>query len=169
MFYGFAIVLKIRKQKTAKKIQKSAESDPLWNHNNLIDMVREVYPQIQEAWTMRELKNVAHLVTLSFIQKHQPILNGYKQRNIINVLDSITVEDIVITSIKDDNDNSKDLFKVYLKGKMRDFLTHEKGFTQLMNKQSNINNFEDLFIFVRNNNSWLLHDIINEPTGFDIR
>lgn len=168
MFRGFRILILARRQRTNKKLDHASKKDSFWNKEKMIQLVHDVYPQIQAAWTQRELKTVSHLVSLHFIQKYQPLLNSYKLRKIINVLDCIKIDTVSIIKIIDDTDNNKDQFRAYIKGEMRDYFANEKGFAQLTQANSATDQFEDIFIFIRKDQTWLLDDIINDPSSFEL-
>lgn len=153
------------RKRTKKTIGKSRKFDAFWNEQNMRDHIRKIFPQIQQAWTDRDLSKISHLTTLDFINSQNSILKDYKRRKLINVVEDISIDRIRITDIHDDEDNSKDKFAAFIQGKMKDYLMPENADRAEYSKNTERVLFEDLYIFRRKADQWKLDKIINNPSG----
>lgn len=167
--FGFAVLVRKNNKKTKAKIASSKKFDAFWDEQKMQEHVRDIFPKVQSAWMSRELKDVSELVTPRFISTFQPMLNNYKKRQLVNVIDNVRIEQIKIVDIHDDRDNNKDGFTAYIKGEMRDYLVRESGgFTSIMGDDTS-DEFEDLYVFRRKDNRWLLDHIVNDPGSSDFK
>lgn len=167
--FGFALLVRKNNKKTKAKINNSKKFDTFWDEQKMQEHVKEVFPKIQSAWMSRELRDVSEFVTPKFIGTFQPMLNNYKKRQLVNVIDNVRIDRIDIVDIYDDADNNKDGFTAYIKGEMRDYLVRESGgFTTIMDNDGT-DEFEDLYVFRRKDNRWLLDHIVNDPGSSDFK
>jgi len=168
-FFAFSLLLVRSRQKARKKLEHAQTFDQFWNEEKMKNHVREIFPKIQSAWMSRELITVSDIVTPKFIGTYQPLLNHYKRKKMLNIIDQVSIEKINIVDVHDDQDNTKDRFAAYIKGSMVDYLAHEsQGITGTI-AHAGIEGFEDLYIFKRKENTWLLDHIVNEPETRDFK
>lgn len=150
-------------KRNKKKIEKRKTLDGFWDHDKIIDYSKDIYVEVQTHWSGGSLKDIETKLTPSLFRQQQSILKRYKKRKLYNRVEDITIEKAGIIYFDDYIDNSKDLVAVLIEGEMKDFFGLRED-AKLYEKEK----FRDAFVFLRNGNGLLLHEIINEPDKYEI-
>lgn len=162
MMLGVFYMLKYSKiremnKKTKSNLKIAYDKDDFWSEKELKGKVKEVYFIIQKAWSKQDLDTLKLYLTDCLYQQWAIKIEWQKYRHEQNVLTHIRLLSKDLILLYDDEDNSKDYFWVAIEGYMHDS-------TVVDNEVINVNNetFIEYWKFVRNSNSILLDDILQE-------
>ena len=82
------------------------------------------------------------------------------------MLENINLLSVMVTSVEDYADNSRDTFSAVIKGRMTDYHINEKNKSVFRGDPNKTENFEEIWRYIRVNNAWLL-DEIDQSVGSD--
>ena len=100
------------------------EHDPRFGMSEFLAYARNVYMEIQTAWSKRDLKSVYHLLDENLYDQSEKQVQQFIDDKIINALKSISILSAYATSYKTDAKN--EIITVYLCAKMRDYQYEEE-------------------------------------------
>lgn len=151
-----------RKSKRARQlISQIGSRDVLWNYDEMIDLARDVFVKMQNAWMERNMDLVKDIVTERLYQEYQKELNWQKVKHEQNIIEDIEIKRTEIIGIEDHEGKNNDMFTVYIKGKMVDYTVSDKTGRIYENKAKSKTVFVDLYYFLRRDDKWLLDKIDN--------
>ncbi|HLP11355.1 MAG TPA: TIM44-like domain-containing protein [Flavobacteriales bacterium] len=159
---GYVFYARIERKKIKTRIKQSKKFDSIWNHNKLKSHAESIFTKVQHAWMDRDLAEIDHLLSKSFIKQHTPLLQKYTKQQIKNVVAAVSLTDVRILEVHDDADDTKDAYAVHFQGWMKDFLAHENSNISELVENAELVFFKDLYIFRRNGSRWILDEIIND-------
>lgn len=162
----FAIFLHLRKRAAKKVLQVAREE--IWKLDYLEQTAQKAFYSFQNAWMERDLLSVSKLVTYNLYLTHNEELQGMKARSEKNVLENVSIRSIHIIACKDYLENAKDSFSAYIKGSMTDYTINEKTGKVIKGSKSAVRKFTDMYVFTRDENTWLLNRVVNEPELYEI-
>ncbi len=150
---------KIRKmnKETKSNLKNAYDKDDFWSERELKGKVKEVYFIIQKAWSKQDLDTLKLYLTDRLYQQWSIKIEWQKYRHEQNVLTHLRLLSKDLILLNDDEDDTKDYFWVAIEGYMHDS-------TVVDDEVVNFNNetFIEYWKFVRNDNSILLDDILQE-------
>ena len=85
-----------------------------------------------------------------------------------NVLQSINLTEAKIVNVFDYMDNSKDCFWVYIQGAMIDYVVNDQTGARISGNSSKPEGFAELWKIVRGKTGWVLDEIKQDATVFDL-
>jgi hypothetical protein len=100
-----------------------------------------------------------NIVTERLYDFYQPILDRQLRAGMHNHIDKVDIRKIEIVGITDFKDDALDEFTAYIYGTMVDLMVRD---TQSIIKAESAIIFEDLYHFVRYENTWLLSRITSD-------
>ncbi|MFZ5554154.1 MAG: TIM44-like domain-containing protein [Bacteroidota bacterium] len=165
-FFGLRWMIRKKSRKAKKIIEISETEDPVWNHDNTLKHVHDVFMKMQDAWMSQNMNKVDGIATKYLRRKYTDMLEQQKIYGIYNYLNKIKIDEIKIVGAIDSGDNNKDRFTAYIKGEMVDMLVKRKG--EII-KEKEKEEFEDLYYFIRKNNKWVVENIINEVDIWELK
>lgn len=171
LFFAVALTgvlfLNVIRSKTAKKhLKKASSADAFWDEDKMKKHASEVFHMVQEAWSTNDLSGIFHLVTNDFFVHYQHFLSRYSKMNLKNKVTDIEISSVRIVKVTDKDDNNKDSFVVYITGNLIDYLVNTKTGIIIDGDSNSKGPFEDIYVFFRRNDQWLLNQIINDPGHF---
>ena len=168
--YSIIVSLKLeRRRNSVTKLTKQLEkTDRMWNYRKMIARVEITFFKVQEAWMERNQDLAKEFMSDRIYQKHrlqtdEMITNGTK-----NMLAKMNIEEKMIISVSDYNDNSEDSFSVYIKGSMVDYTIDDKTNALISGDNTNPEVFKEIWVFIREKNNWVLDDIDQNVSIGDI-
>jgi hypothetical protein len=167
--YVFILTSKLKKKSNEVKAltEKISASDEMWNHRHLMSTTRLVFMQVQKAWAERNQELVKDVMTKNIYEKHKAQTDEMIASGKKNILEQIKISQIVIISISDYKDNSKDSFSAYIDASMIDYTIDEKTEKVLSGDNSEAHSFSEIWTFLREDNKWKL-DEISTDTSFSV-
>jgi hypothetical protein len=164
--YVFILNSKLKKKTNEVKAltEKISVSDSLWNHRHLMSTTRLVFMQVQKAWAERNQKLVKDVMTKKIYEKHKAQTDEMIAAGKKNILEQIKISRIVIISISDYKDNSKDSFSAYIDASMIDYTIDEKTSEVLSGDNSDPHSFSEIWTFLREDDNWKLDEISTDTS-----
>jgi hypothetical protein len=159
--------LKKKSQEVKTLTDKISKGDELWNHRHLLSTSRLVFMRVQKAWMERNQDLVKDVITNKIYEKHKAKTDEMIAKGTQNILKDIKISEIVIISVSDYKDNSKDSFSAYINASMIDYTIDEKTSKVISGDDSESNSFSEIWTFLRENDQWKL-DEISQNTSFDV-
>lgn len=146
-----------------EKMTRSHERDAIWDHDQIIASAEDTFMKLQAAWTLRDLRPVKQLLSSSFYRNNAYILDRYKARKIVNVVEDITIDKVSIIYFDDYLDDRRDSVAVLVEGRLKDYIIPETA-----PRVGRIESFKDALVFLRTGNNWVLDEIINNPDFYQV-
>lgn len=168
-FAGIAILIRMRSKVASRQLKKAAVADSFWNEEEMLRTGIETYHKMQEAWNKNDLSSVFHLITNDMFIHHQHFLSRYSKMNLKNVIKDVEIDTAKIVKVIDKDEDDKDTFLIYFKGKMIDYLVNTKTGIVVDGDKNSASKFEDIYVFFRHDGKWLLNQIINDPSSSYMR
>ena len=114
-----------RVENNSQAIDRLRYYDPNFDASAFTSWAKEVYIQLQAAWTKKDWNLVRSLESVSLYTQHSAQLEDYIQSQTTNVLERVYVENV---RIKDFNENpdGNDTLVVILSSTLRDYVIEDK-------------------------------------------
>lgn len=161
--FGATFLIIIRNKSAKIALKKAVGSDSFWDEQKMLDFGNEIYLKVQESWSKNDLSEINHLVTTDFFNHYQHFLSRYAKSKIKNVIKDVKINKSKIVKIIDKTNNNEDTFMMYFKGTMIDYLVNTESGIIVDGDKTDPDIFEDIYVFFRRENKWLLNQIINDP------
>lgn len=156
-----------KKKRQAKELaDKLAEVDPMWNHQRMVNRVEEVFFKTKNAWRNNDYRNALEFMSERIMKEHQNELSEMKESGYKNVLENMRIHELAILALYDYNDNSKDSFRVYLRGSMIDYQISIRTKDITSGSKTTAESFTQMWTFKREGKRWVV-DEIDSKAGFD--
>ena len=158
------------KSQQANRILKkiSGNKDALWDKEFMEDHAKQTFLAMQLAWEKRNLKHMKKSMTPELYSRMKDTLNSMILNKTINVIVPIEIKDVRIIGCEDYKDDSKDRYIAYIKGTIIDYTIDETTGIIIKNDHKSYETFKDTYHFVRINYSWVLEEIDNLVTIWDV-
>ncbi len=155
---GYKWIIKYKALRVNRILDKSANEDAIWNKEKLEKFVRDSYIKMQTAWMKQDMNHVQDIITSELYDIYQRMLDNQNRVGIYNHIDEVRIEKVEFVGVEDYIDDNYDRFTAYISGHMVDLIVRI-GINEI--KTDKLTYFEDLYHFVRFENSWLLSGITN--------
>ncbi len=155
-----------KNKEAAALIEKFAASDSGWRMESLKQRIEECFFKVQEAWTERNQDLARGYISRRLYDKHKAQTDLMIKDGEKNILKNINLIEAKIVEAIDYTDNSKDLFRVYIKGSMIDYTVTDPGGEVIKGKPEETGKFTELWKFTREDGRWVL-DEIDQEVGLD--
>lgn len=162
-FFGVTFLVMVRNRSAKRALVKAASADSFWNESKMVEYGKEIFYLVQDAWSKNELSSIYHLVTNDFYIQNQHFLSRYTKSCLKNIIKDIHLEQSKIVKIIDKKDDRQDTFMMYFKGSLIDYLVSTKSGIIIEGDKNTPEPFDDIYVFYRRNDKWLLNQIINDP------
>ena len=114
-----------RVENNSQAIDRLRYYDPNFDASTFTSWVREVYIQLQAAWTKKDWNLVRSLESASLYSQHSAQLEDYIQSQTTNVLERVYVENVRIKDFYE-NPDGNDTLVVILSSTLRDYVIDDK-------------------------------------------
>lgn len=172
-FFIYGIVMTVLWKRKGRRAERLAESlstgDALWNLRTLKARVELAFYKVQNAWMERNQELAREFMSDRIYEKHKIQTDAMLKNGTKNMLENINLKTVLITSVEDYRDNSRDSFSALIKGTMTDYHINEKSGNITRGDRTKTENFEEIWKFIRVNNTWLLDEIDQEANRDDLR
>jgi hypothetical protein len=170
LIYSAIITLKVREksQDCKELLAKLQKLDPVWDLDAIRRRVSEVFFKVQEAWMERDQNRAKDCMSKTIFDKHKMQTDELIAQHRRNVLEDINLIETEIVDVEDFADNKRDRFWVYLKGSMKDFMADDRTRDIVSGKDSS-EKFTELWKFTREGDTWVLDEIDQTVSLFDLR
>jgi hypothetical protein len=170
LIYSAFVTLKVREKSLACKelLARLEKQDTVWNLDTIRHRVSEVFFKVQEAWMERDQNLAKDCMSQAIFDKHKRQTDELIAQHRRNVLEDINLTDTDIVDVEDFADNKRDLFWVYLKGSMRDFMADDRT-RDIVSGEDKVESFTELWKFIRQGDTWMLDEIDSTVTLFDLK
>lgn len=98
--------------------------DELFNEEQFIAWVKEVFVKMQEAWSERDWSVIRCFESNNLFEQHQKQLEGYIENHQINKMERICVKSAQLSKFEQSGD--KDILTVILNSKMIDYIIDDR-------------------------------------------
>ena len=123
--YNVEPTLHRRVENNTLAINRVHHGDPNFDADAFTSWVREVYIQLQAAWTKKDWNLVRSLESASLYSQHSAQLEDYIQSQTTNVLERVYVENVRIKDFYE-NPDGNDTLIVILSSTLRDYVIEDK-------------------------------------------
>jgi len=106
-------------------IDRVRSGDPNFDADTFTSWVKEVYIQLQAAWTKKDWNLVRSLESASLYSQHSAQLEDYIQSQTTNILERVYVENVRIKDFYE-NPDGNDTLVVILSSTLRDYVIEDK-------------------------------------------
>ena len=114
-----------RVENNRQAIARLRNGDPNFDADTFTSWAKEVYIQLQAAWTKKDWNSVRSLESASLYSQHSTQLEEYIQNHTTNVLEKVYVENVRIKDFYE-NPDGNDTLVVILSSTLRDYLIEDK-------------------------------------------
>lgn len=164
----FSINLYKKKRKSQNLLNKIDDLDPSWNQDQLDQRIEETYYSVQKAWSKKDLSTLQKYLSPPLYDRWLIKLNFMDLRHEENVLKNIQLLDHKIVSVHDFQENEKDSFWVYIKGKMIDY-TVDMETREIKEGSTKPSEFIEYWRFLRDKDTFVLDEIAQkEDKSLDV-
>jgi hypothetical protein len=169
LIYAAIVTLKVREKSQACKelLTRLEKLDPVWNLDAISRRISQVFFKVQEAWMERDQNLAKDCMSQAIFNKHKMQTDQMIADHQRNVLEDIRLIETNIVDVQDFTDNKKDLFWVYIKGEMRDFIADDRT-RDIVSGEDKIAGFTELWKFIRTGDNWVLDEIDPKVSLFDL-
>ena len=168
MLFGIFLLTANLKNKRAKsKIAISNSIDPFWNYDDIVKFSKETFELIQKACTERNMDLVKDRVTDELYISYKKQFNWMEVKKEKNIIEDIQLKNVRIIGDEDYKDNNKDIFTVFLSGKLLNYTMSERSGEIFENSKKKRTFFRTFYYFQRHDNKWLLKKI--EDTNLEFK
>ncbi len=157
-----------RKRSATNLINKLETTDSIWNERSIAARAEEIFLTVQKAWSERDMDIARDHVSQRLYAKYKFQTDDMTTRGVKNYLQDIQLEPITIFSVSDYKDNSKDSFSAKISGRMLDYELNESTNTVTKGDMKAPHYFEDIWVFIRNGNTWIADEVDNSISLGDI-
>ena len=149
-------------------LNKIDDLDPSWNQDQLDQRIEETYYSVQKAWSKKDLSTLQKYLSPPLYDRWLIKLNFMDLRHEENVLKNIQLLDHKIVSVHDFQENEKDSFWVYIKGKMIDY-TVDMETREIKEGSTKPSEFIEYWRFLRDKDTFVLDEIAQkEDKSLDV-
>jgi predicted lipid-binding transport protein (Tim44 family) len=121
--------------------------------------VNESFFKVQAAWTERNQELARDCMSDKLYQHHKALTDKMLADKSRNVLENIQLAEVLIYSVADYQDNSRDTFAAQLSGSMIDYTVKQASGYVTVGDRVNPEKFTEVWFFVRQNDQWVLNAI----------
>lgn len=172
-FFIYGIIMTVlwrRKRMRAERlVNKLSDSDRMWNLRDMKARVELAFFKVQNAWMERNQDLAREFMSDRIYEKHKMQTDAMISAGTKNMLENINLLSIMITSVEDYADNSRDTFVALIKGRMTDYHINEKTKSVQKGDPSKTENFEELWRFIRIRDAWMLDEIDQTVNKDDLK
>jgi hypothetical protein len=171
IIYSAILTYQVRSKSIACKelLARLEKLDPSWDLDSIRHRVEEVFFKVQQAWMERNQDLAKDYMSSALYQKHKLQTDQLIAQNRKNVLENINLIEVRVVDVEDFLDNKKDLFWTHIEGSMIDYTIDDRTDRVLFGNRSKAETFTELWKFVRVTNTWVLDEIDQKVSIFDLR
>jgi hypothetical protein len=163
-----SVILFVKQRQSQKVLERCSTSDLLWDMNEMKDVASNIFFMMQDAWMSRNLVTVKELITPRLYDDYKIQLDLMLKNREQNILSNIHISKIHIIGCEDYLNDSQDSFVAYIKGSILDYTINEKSGEIIKNSKKENERFADTYHFIRKDDMWLLNQIDNDISIFEV-
>lgn len=170
LIYAAIITFQVRKKSQACKalLARLEKLDPAWDLDAIRRRVSDVFFKVQHAWVERDQNLAKDCMSQAIFNKHKMQTDQMIAQHRRNVLEDINLIETEIVDVQDFTDNKRDRFWVYVKGEMKDFMADDRT-RDIVSGTEEKEKFTELWKFIRAGDTWVLDEIDQEVSLFDLK
>ena len=170
LIYSAIITQQVRKRNRACRflLARLKKLDPIWDLDAIRNRISQVFFKVQQAWTERDQNIARDCMSSAIFEKHKMQTDQMISQHRRNVLEDINLIETDIVDVEDFTDNRKDQFWVYVKGSMIDYTVDDKT-GSLVSGNEKAEKFTELWKFLRIGDTWVLDEIDQQVSLFDLK
>ncbi|MCK4613629.1 MAG: TIM44-like domain-containing protein [Thermoplasmata archaeon] len=107
--------LKRKLDQVDKALQIIGKNDPIWRKNYLLIIARHAFRKIQRAWSEKDRGALRALLTKDLCIKWEALLDKMDEVGQRNIVDRITIEEVLMIDVKDFTNDDLDRFTARIK------------------------------------------------------
>ncbi len=154
--------LKELKAKNDIVLDNIDDQDIIWNKDNIYNRIKEVYDNVQLAWTNQNIDILPLYLTPTLCQSWELTINAEHLLNKRNILEDIELLESSLVKVNDEIDDSKDWFIVCIKGKMIDYTINTTNNRKINGEKNKPQDFIEYWRFKRIDNQFYLDHVYQE-------
>ncbi|MEY2558484.1 MAG: hypothetical protein QOE34_1909 [Verrucomicrobiota bacterium] len=170
LIYAAIVTAQVRRKSQACKelLARLEKQDPAWDLDAIRRRVSQVFFKVQEAWMERDQNIAKDCMSQAIFAKHKMQTDELIAQHRRNVLEDVNLSETEIVDVEDFADNKRDRFWVYLKGTMKDFMADDRT-RDIVSGKDSVESFTELWKFIRAGDMWVLDEIDQTVSVFDLR
>ena len=159
-----------KKNKKCKSLlQRLERSERSWDLDRIKAQIEVAYFKIQEAWMKRDQEIARDYMSERLYAKHKAQTDQMLSEGRKNVLERINLREAKIVEVADYKDDTKDRIWVFIKGSMIDYIINESTGEVVSGKKDEVEDFDELWKFIRGHKGWVLDEIDQSVGVSDLR
>jgi Tim44-like domain len=170
LIYSAIITHQVRERNRACRflLARLKKLDPIWDLDSIRNRINQVFFKVQQAWTERDQNIARDCMSDAIFAKHKMQTDQMISQHRQNVLEDINLIETDIVDVEDFTDNRKDQFWVYVKGSMIDYMIDDRT-GLLVSGDRKAEKFTELWKFLRTGDAWVLDEIDQKVSLFDLK
>lgn len=158
---------KLRKNKrdAERIIRELTEIDRSWNPKFIGERLNKIYFAVQKAWMERDQDLAKEYMSQRLYDEHKEQTEIMKIKHEKNILKNIRLLGFKIVEVKDYKEDSKDQLWVEIHGAIKDSTIDDR--TEEVIKCEPSEQFKELWLLIRGETGWVLHEIDPSVTTED--
>jgi len=149
-------------------MQRLAQTDATWDLGSIERRIEQMYFKVQEAWMRRDQSIAREFMSDRLYEKHKMQTDLMRSEHRRNVLESINLTEAKVVNVSDYMDDSSDCFWVYIRGSMIDYIVNDQTGERISGDASKSEGFAEMWKVVRGKTGWVLDEIKQSATVFDL-
>jgi predicted lipid-binding transport protein (Tim44 family) len=144
--------------KTGCLLDFLARQDPTMKKEDLAELVKSVFLQMQECWQARDYAPMKPLLMPDLFAEHESQLQSMRRSHEIDRIENVSVESVDIVSIRYTDKPEQREFTALVTATARDYYVDDRTNEFLRGDRAPAQ-FQEFWTFHRSNDAWLLREI----------
>jgi hypothetical protein len=140
-------------------LEKLSKHEASWGIDFIKSGIEKVFFVVQKAWMERNQDIANNFISQRLYDKHKLQTDSMLKKGHKNILESINLIEARIVEVADYENDLKDRFWAYIKGSMIDYTIDEKTGELVSGEKNKIEEFTELWKFIRGKGGWVLDEI----------
>lgn len=160
-----SLIVNYKKYKVKRLIKKLNKQDAIWNFKEMNARAEEVFFKVMLARKERNQDTAKSCMSDKFYRHQKSQTDSLINEGLINFVDQLYLQEILIISISDYENNSLDGFSVRIKGSMVNYLENEKT-KYLKQGSKKPYAFQEIWKFIRFKNIWVVDSVEKSTSDY---
>ncbi len=145
-------------EKTARLLDFLARQDPTMKKDDLIDLVKMVFVQLQTCWQARDYASMKPLLMPDLFAEHESQLQSMRRSHEINRIENLDVKSVDIVFIRYTQKPEQRAFTALVTAVARDYYVDDRT-SAFLRGDHDAEQFQEFWTFHRHDDSWLVGEI----------